>query len=82
LELEKKNKYRKDKSLILSARLSEETFSINFHDIRKDQGKCLIIFKRRSQHLTNYLRTLVGQKLMKIDKNIRKAIISAEKLEK
>jgi len=65
---------------LLSTRLSEGAFSINFEGLRKDPVKFFNYFRMSVSAFDELLTTFVGHKLIKMDTNMRKAITPAEKL--
>jgi len=65
---------------LLSTRLSEGAFTINFHGLRRDPRKFFNYFRMSVSAYDELLTTFVGQKLTKIDTNMRKSITPAEKL--
>ncbi|KAF0711574.1 protein ALP1-like [Aphis craccivora] len=57
---------------LLTTRLSEGAFTINFEGLRKDQTSVFTFYE--------LLTAFVGYKIIKMDKNMQKTITPAEKL--
>lgn len=60
---------------LLSTRLSEGAFTITFQGLRKDSGKFFNYFRMSVSANDELLTTFVGQKLIKMDTNLRNAIL-------
>jgi len=65
---------------LLTTRLSEGAFTINFEGLRKDQVKFSNYFQTSVFTFYELLTAFVGYKIIKMDKNMQKTITPAEKL--
>ncbi|KAL4111886.1 hypothetical protein QTP88_015762 [Uroleucon formosanum] len=65
---------------LVSSRPSQGAFTLIFEELRSDPEKFFNFFRMSVSAFNELLSTYLGEKLLKIDTNMRKAISPVEKL--